>query len=64
MAEFSEFSIKLLSDSGQDICIDTIEIENETLFAYCQESYDPEVVFGEDLLSEWAKSNGFVKEEE
>lgn len=45
MAEFSEFSIKSLDDSGQDICINTIEIEDEILFQHCHDNYNPEEVF-------------------
>jgi hypothetical protein len=43
-----------------DVC--EIEIEDDALIKYIQESFDPDDVFPEHELIHWAENNGYVHE--
>ena len=38
-------------------------IDASNMLDFIETQYEPEDVFGEDELSEWALANGFIKEE-
>jgi len=64
MAEFSEFKIKRFDRySDQGIEIEVIEIEDESLLEHVQNYFNPEDVFEQNDLEEWAKSNEYIKEQ-
>jgi hypothetical protein len=59
--ELSEFEIKECSFTGASIEVDGIEIEDEKVREYVEENFDPDDIFGDEELQEWAKNNGFIK---
>jgi len=44
--------------------IGSVEIDDDALIRHVQENYDPEGVFPDSELRDWAERNGFIHEEE
>ena len=44
--------------------INSVDIDEEAIIKYAQGTLTPEQVFPENELEDWAKNNGYIKEEE
>ena len=55
MAEFRDFTINEVDTNNNVVIIEEIIIEDNVLFDYISDTYEPEEIFSDELLKKWAQ---------
>ena len=61
---FREFEITETSYDSNSVNIDEIAIDDNIIKEHVTGAFDPEDIFEEKELQEWAENNGYIKEKE